>query len=59
MHKITIEVKIKQFYHLILFSFYLVLDLLQSGADPCTADKYGRTPLHVASTKLDAAIGKS
>jgi len=42
-----------------LISFCLVLDLLQSGADPCTADKYGRTPLHVASTKLDAAIGKS
>jgi len=45
------------FFHLI--SFYLVLDLLQSGVDPRTADKYDRTPLHVACTKLDAAIGKS
>ncbi len=35
----------------------LVLDLLQSGVDPRIPDKYGRTPLHVASTKLDAAIG--
>jgi ankyrin repeat protein len=42
-----------------LISFCLVLDLLQSGVDPRTADKYGRTPLHVASTKLDAPIGKS
>lgn len=36
----------------------LVLDLLQSGADPRISDKHARTPLHVASTKLDAAIGK-
>ncbi len=39
--------------------FYLVLDLLQSDdVDPRIADKYGRTPLHVACTKLDAPIGK-
>lgn len=38
--------------------FFLVLDFLQSGADPRTADKYGRTALHVASTKVDAAIGR-
>jgi ankyrin repeat protein len=42
-----------------LISYYLVLDLLQSGIDPRIPDKHGRTPLHVASTKLDAAIGKS
>ncbi|CAF1443600.1 unnamed protein product [Rotaria sordida] len=36
-----------------------VLDLLQSGVDPCTADKYGRTPLHVASTKINAGIVKA
>ncbi|CAF0776876.1 unnamed protein product [Adineta steineri] len=36
-----------------------VLDLLQSGVDSCITDKYGRTPLHVASTKLDAAIAKA
>lgn len=36
-----------------------VLDLLQSGADPCTSDKYSRTPLHVACTKVDAAIAKA
>ncbi|CAF1161543.1 unnamed protein product [Adineta ricciae] len=35
-----------------------VLDLLQTGADPRIADKYGRTSLHIASTKLDAAIAK-
>ena len=35
-----------------------VLDQLQAGVDPCTPDKYRRTPLHVASTKTDAAIGK-
>lgn len=38
---------------------FLVLDLLQSGADPRISDKHARTPLHVASTKLDAAIGKT
>ncbi len=48
--------KIILWFKLILF--YLVLDLLQLGIDPCTADKYGRTPLHVASTKLNAGIGK-
>ncbi|CAF0734571.1 unnamed protein product [Adineta steineri] len=36
-----------------------VLDLLQSGVDSCITDKYGRTPLHVASTKLNAAIAKA
>ncbi|CAF1407174.1 unnamed protein product [Rotaria sp. Silwood1] len=36
-----------------------VLDLLQSDVDPRTADKYGRTPLHVASTKINAAIVKT
>lgn len=36
-----------------------VLDLLQSGMDPRISDKYNRTPLHVASTKLNAAIAKA
>ncbi|CAF3643437.1 unnamed protein product [Rotaria socialis] len=36
-----------------------VLDLLQSGVDPCISDRYGRTPLHVASTKMNAAIAKA
>ena len=47
---------ISRLFHRILS--FLVLDLLQSGIDPCTVDKYRRTALHVASTKVNAAIGR-
>ena len=59
VHKITTEVvvvgSVDQSHRILSF---LVLDLLQSGVDPRTADKYGRTALHVASTKVDAAISR-
>ena len=55
--KSTIEVGISLNIHAIERHLRLVLDLLQSGVDPRTADSHGRTPLHVASTKIDAAIG--
>ena len=58
MLKNMTEVKNTTILLIVLTSFHLVLDLLQSDTDPRIADKYGRTPLHVASTKLDAAIGK-
>ena len=59
MIETTIEVNIKAFYDLVLLDYIRsVLDLLQSGVNPRTVDKYGRTPLHVASTKTDVAIGK-
>lgn len=58
MRKIMIEVKFPWYNLRKLLKFLLVVDLLQSGVDPRIADKYGRTPLHVASTKMDAAIGK-
>ena len=44
--------------YVLLFNMFTVEAMLYSGAEVCTADSKGRTPLHFAVTTGDCALGE-